>query len=120
MTRDFGVRPDTLVAAIGPSIGACCYDVGEELLAAFAEAGHSSVTWPNGSSETRPAACGSISGKPTPTCSSAPGAAGPVHVAGLCTKTHLDVLESFRVDGAKAGRMAAIIVAQGQGPGTRD
>ncbi|HEV2136791.1 MAG TPA: peptidoglycan editing factor PgeF [Terracidiphilus sp.] len=32
---EFGSRPEDLVAAIGPGIGACCYAVGEEVQAAF-------------------------------------------------------------------------------------
>ena len=121
MTREFGVRPDTLVAAIGPSIGACCYDVGEELLAAFAAAGHSSVDLAEWFARD---AAGRLrldlwqANADLLVSAGVPRA--QVHVARLCTKTHVDVLESFRVDGAKAGRMAAIIVAQGQGPGTRD
>jgi hypothetical protein len=35
MRLEFGCRPEDLVAAIGPGIGACCYQVGEELLSEF-------------------------------------------------------------------------------------
>jgi len=33
--REFGTRPQDLIAAIGPNIGACCYEVGTELVDAF-------------------------------------------------------------------------------------
>ncbi len=35
MRLAFGSRPEDLVAAIGPGIGACCYAVGEEVLSEF-------------------------------------------------------------------------------------
>ena len=38
--REFGSRPADLVVALGPSIGSCCYEVGSELVDAFAAAGH--------------------------------------------------------------------------------
>jgi YfiH family protein len=35
MRLAFGSRPEDLMAAIGPGIGACCYSVGEEVLSEF-------------------------------------------------------------------------------------
>jgi YfiH family protein len=35
MVEEFQSRPDDLIAAVGPSIGPCCYTVGEELHTAF-------------------------------------------------------------------------------------
>ena len=35
MRFEFGSRPEDLIAAIGPGIGACCYSVGEEMLSSF-------------------------------------------------------------------------------------
>jgi hypothetical protein len=35
MRMEFGSRPEDLIAAIGPGIGACCYAVGEEVFSSF-------------------------------------------------------------------------------------
>ena len=108
----YGIRPERLTAAVGPSIGPCCYEVSEDTYRSFRDAGHhASVldTW----FEPRPegkfhldlwrASRDQLEGAGV--------MADNVHVAGLCTKTHADVFHSYRVDGADAGRMIGIIRA---------
>jgi polyphenol oxidase len=36
MQMEFGTRPQDIIAAIGPGIGACCYEVGHEVIKEFA------------------------------------------------------------------------------------
>ena len=38
--RRYGVRPERLIAAVGPCIGPCCYEVSESTCQTFREAGH--------------------------------------------------------------------------------
>ncbi len=37
MRETYGSRPEDLIVALGPSIGPCCYQVGEEVVSAFRE-----------------------------------------------------------------------------------
>ena len=37
MRNEFGTRPEDLLAAVGPSIGVCCYTVGQDVREQFAE-----------------------------------------------------------------------------------
>jgi YfiH family protein len=110
--REFGVDPARLVAAIGPSIGACCYEVGDDLLRAFEAAGHSSIDRAEWFSRDaggrlrldlwRANADQLVHAGLSPEA---------VHVSGLCTRTNVQVFESFRAEGEQAGRMAAIVTA---------
>jgi len=116
LTREWGVEPSSLIAAIGPSIGPCCYDVGEDLLRAFDEAGHSPVDRAEWFSRD---AAGRLRLDLWRANADQLAHAGirpaNIHVAGLCTQTHRDVFESFRAEGDQAGRMAAIVVAPARG-----
>lgn len=111
MVRDCQVDPKRLVAAIGPSIGACCYTVGPELVTAFERAGHARDRldrWFTAAGDRLALDLWTANRDLLITAGLAP---DHVHVAGLCTQTHRDVFESFRADGIAAGRMAAIVVA---------
>lgn len=109
MGRAFGTRPDDLVAAIGPAIGRCCYEVGEDVVAAFRAAGATDENleaWfhRNGSGTYL-----DLWRANRDQLVSAGVPADRVHVSGLCTMTHRPLLHSYRADGPRAGRMAAIV-----------
>jgi YfiH family protein len=110
MTREFGTDPADLVVAIGPSIGACCYTVGAELIDAFRRAG---ATEDQLSRWFSRAANGDVRldlwSANREQVVAAGVASGRVFTAGLCTQTHADIFDSFRAAGANAGRMAALI-----------
>jgi hypothetical protein len=53
MARRFGVYPENLRAAIGPSIGPCCYEVDEAVHAAFLRRGNLWKNWAHDSGEGR-------------------------------------------------------------------
>lgn len=125
LAREFGSKPDDLVAAIGPSIGACCYEVGTELVDAFAAAGHARHLidrWflapalsrvegpppPRGSHE-RPRLRLDVAGANRDQLMLAGVPEEHIHLSGLCTAMELDLLTSFRVEKEKAGRIAGVI-----------
>lgn len=99
----FGARPGELVAAIGPSIGGCCYQVGPEVVEAIgrvadpATALHQEAQgWKADLSEANRQqlrGCG----------------VEAVHLSGLCTACHPELLYSYRREGPRSGRMLAVI-----------
>jgi YfiH family protein len=110
LARDFGSRPQDLVAAIGPSIGACCYQVGSELVDAFAAAGYERYLVDRWFSEPREGGLRlDVAGANRDQLILAGVPEDQIHAAGLCTAMHLDVLTSFRAEKEKAGRIAGVI-----------
>ncbi len=110
LRRDCGADPGDLTAAIGPSIGPDDYQVGGELVSAFLAAGHAPAAverwfrhsggkvtldlWSANRDQLIAAGVGSSN----------------ILIAGLSTLAHPQVFESFRAEGPRAGRMAALIV----------
>ena len=123
----FGSRPEDLVAAIGPSIGPCCYEVGWDVRERFiAESFQEAelARWFSTAAAQLPANPPMARRTSLPS----PGAlflnlweatrdqlevAGvrPDHIfaAELCTASHAGTLCSYRRDGQNAGRLAAVI-----------
>ena len=120
LTREFGTKPEDLVAAIGPSIGACCYEVGTELVDAFAAAGHPRHLidrWfqarpPRRGSGERPKLRLDVGGANRDQLILTGVPEESIYACGLCTAMHLDLLTSYRAEKEKAGRIAAIIRAR--------
>jgi YfiH family protein len=131
LVREFGSRPADLIAAAGPSIGACCYEVGPEVRRHFAAA-----AWPESTTNRwffarprptmgNPSMAG-LRTEPQPghwyfDSGRAAGdqleSAGVPHdqifIAELCTASHPGTLCSYRRDGADSGRIAGAIRARG-------
>jgi YfiH family protein len=119
MQREFGTMATDVVAAIGPSIGPCCYEVGSELVDAFAAAGHARHLidrWflarpPAPGTAARPSLRLDVAGANRDQLILAGVDDTNIHVAALCTAMHLEVLTSFRAERERAGRLAAVIRA---------
>jgi hypothetical protein len=123
----FGSRPADLVAAIGPSIGACCYEVGSDVRDAFVRGGFSPAQiarWfapaPRPTIRNRSMASLSAVRRTEHWFFDAWQAVAEqlceagvprdrIHVAELCTASHPAAFCSHRRDGAPAGRLAAAI-----------
>ena len=110
---DLGVDPADVVAAIGPSLGPCCGEMGEEVVHAFADAGHPDADlqrWFLRAPGRRPHFDLWTANRDQLERAGVP--AGQIHSADLCTRTYADAFHSYRAHGAGAGRMAAVIRAR--------
>jgi YfiH family protein len=92
-----GVR---VAAALGPGIGPCCYEVGEEVAQAFAERGHGAEVLGNGRLDLAAAITAELQ--------SGGVAQGDVASCGLCTSCNPELFFSHRRDGGRTGRQAGL------------
>jgi purine-nucleoside/S-methyl-5'-thioadenosine phosphorylase / adenosine deaminase len=111
MRESWGTRPADLVAAIGPSIGACCYEVGEDVHAAFAAAdfdGASGLAWfTPGRRPDHWNFDGWAAARDQLVAAGLP--PQQIHLSRLCTGCFPGWFCSYRKEGAGTGRMAAVI-----------
>jgi YfiH family protein len=110
LRMNYGTEPADLVAAIGPSLGVCCGDMGDEVVTAFRAMGHDDATldrWFTREPGKRPRFDLWRANGEQLESSGVPATA--IHMAGLCTRTYPDVFHSYRAAGPEVGRMAALI-----------
>jgi YfiH family protein len=90
MVKEYGTSPEELIAAIGPGIGPCCYEVGAEVAMLFGlkRAGKVDLAAANRSQLIE-------AGVP----------AAAIEVLPLCTRCDAGTFHSYRRDGNRAGRM---------------
>jgi copper oxidase (laccase) domain-containing protein len=128
MRMRFGCKPSDLIAAIGPSIGGCCYEVGTELVTKFTSQFAEAEEWfdelrtgdepnplqwlnmmPPGHQpppknvhlDLRKANCAQLltSGL----------AEKNIYISDLCTACHRDLLFSYRKEGDLSGRLMSVV-----------
>lgn len=137
MRMEFGTRPRDVVAALGPAIGRCCYQVGSDVAKSFAAQFPNAAEWFEGPFDQLaygedPLWLPWLTMMP-------PGHVPPpprvqldfrasnrwqvidagvpekqIDVSDLCTACRTDLLFSYRRDGAKAGRMMSVIGVRSQ------
>jgi YfiH family protein len=133
LAEGFGTAPADIVAAIGPSIGPCCYRVGQDVRAAFEAAGK----WDGSLGAWFSAGPGVEPLRGVPGADPAASGHGPalfldtwaanadqllgagvltsqIHVARACTSCNREAFHSYRVDRERAGRMIGVIRAGGR------
>jgi copper oxidase (laccase) domain-containing protein len=108
MTQRFGSQPASLRVSIGPSVGACCYEVDEPVLSRLRDA---YADWRGLVQDTSPGRArlnlrGLVQGQ----VRSAGVRGDQIHSVGLCTVCHPDLFHSYRRDGSVRGTMVSGIM----------
>jgi YfiH family protein len=103
LEREFGCAARNLIAAIGPLIRVCCYEVGLSTRQAFTQ--READRW------FSPGRGDRLQLDVAAACRDQLEAAGvprdQIHDSGLCTACHLDTFFSYRKEGSGAGRLFA-------------
>jgi purine-nucleoside/S-methyl-5'-thioadenosine phosphorylase / adenosine deaminase len=137
MQQEFGTRPQDIVAALGPAIGGCCYQVGPEVARAFASQFACAAEWFDG--PFAQLAWGDEP-NPLPWLNMMPPGHQPepervnldlraanrrqlvdagvpakrIAVSALCTRCRADLFFSYRREGPGTGRLMAVIGIRGK------
>jgi hypothetical protein len=115
MTEAYGCRPADMIAAVGPSIGPCCYEVGQEVVDAVLQAFRMPDEPARGGNEL-------LAGGPgrrhldlwaANALWLREAGVGQVELASICTACHRDEFFSYRASKGTTGHFGAIMQLKG-------
>lgn len=106
MVREYGCRPEDILAATGPSIGPCCYEVGPEVVAAVRTAFPEAT---NLVGRTQPSGHAHLNLWAMVHMQLREAGLEQIETARLCTACRSDLFYSYRRQGTSSGRFGAII-----------
>jgi len=112
MVAAYGSRPEELLAAIGPGIGACCYTVGAEVSERFGANFSYAAELFAGSLETGDLRVDLTEANRRQLLAAGLGSAS-IAVVGGCTACQPEWFYSHRASGGRAGRMMAVVGIRG-------
>jgi YfiH family protein len=114
LTREYDTNPRDVRIAIGPAAGACCYEVGTDVISAF----KSNFPWQNLFTQTRlDHACIDLLKANRDQLISAGVGPASINVAPLCTMCRTDLFFSYRREKnvhGKVGRLMSVIGRRGE------
>jgi YfiH family protein len=102
-----GCPPATVIAAVGPAIGACCYTVSEQIAREVAVASGVAVAGVAYGNRENPRLDLRAANRRQMLAAGIP--AGSVHLAPWCTSCEADLFFSYRREGAASGRQLSLI-----------
>jgi len=110
MTNNYNTKPEDAVVAIGPAAGACCYEVGSEVIDAFGKRFANSVVLFKPTRADH--ACVDLIKANSAQLVAAGVAEGKIYRAALCTMCRTDLFFSYRREKnlyGKVGRLMSVI-----------
>ncbi len=106
MGEDFGTKPENVLVAIGPSIGACCYEVDD--FVRDQASGYEKFFAPKGGGKYQL----DLWGMNAKQLVEAGVPQDNISVAGVCTNDNVDLFCSYRAEQGKTGRMGVCLCAR--------
>jgi YfiH family protein len=103
MTREYGIEPSALVAVIGPHNAVCCYEVGDDVVAAVGDP----AVFEHRPGQAKPHFNQALANQKQLIAAGVP--ESQIFVSTLCTHCREDLFYSYRREGESTGRLLAVI-----------